>query len=95
MRAIKAIKWKKWKKPYSKRQRAILRMLGRQGHRCFYCGGTLKNCATVDHLIPKSKNGSRSAANKVIACYWCNTRKGSDTNFYGHDTERIGVRKSS
>ena len=47
----------------------------RDGYKCQYCGCT-KNL-TLDHIIPKSKGGSDSFANLVVACNSCNTKKGN------------------
>lgn len=48
---------------------------------CHYCGLTramgLRWNLTWDHVIPTSKGGTNTPANKVRACQWCNSRKGS------------------
>lgn len=58
------------------------------GPYCFYCGIKVvkprgekpkSNWATVDHVIPRSKGGTRSDDNSVLACYRCNTLKGNKT----------------
>ena len=58
----------------------------RQCGRCHYCGmamilnanGTVDmKMATRDHVHPKSLGGELTANNGVLACYGCNTRKGS------------------
>jgi 5-methylcytosine-specific restriction endonuclease McrA len=53
---------------------------------CYYCkqpmtkGGTKKpRSATSDHLIPKSRGGDSSPANKVRCCFKCNNEKGDMT----------------
>ena len=54
-----------------------------QNHRCCYCGCKMteqanhKNSATIDHVLPKSKGGANHPDNYVIACYSCNTKRGS------------------
>lgn len=65
--------------------RAALRDL--QGDRCHYCQCTMDFVhtgrpwpsvkATVDHVIPISKGGAHSLDNAVLACWSCNSRKGS------------------
>jgi 5-methylcytosine-specific restriction endonuclease McrA len=57
---------------------------------CHYCGRSglvsalpdghtkkdLKNLATLDHIVPRSKGGAEfDEANIVIACHTCNHRK--------------------
>ncbi len=47
----------------------------RDGHKCAYCGrGDLP--LTVDHIIPRSRNGEDSWENLVAACLPCNSKKG-------------------
>lgn len=33
--------------------------------------------ATIDHVIPRCKNGSDKESNLVVACYNCNNKKGN------------------
>ena len=40
--------------------------------RCVYCGNTAEE---VEHVIPKSKSGTNSVHNLVIACRSCNAKK--------------------
>ncbi len=55
----------------------------RDGCRCVYCGldGTREFVVwqqfTIDHLIPRSRNGTNGDNNKVVACPSCNLMKGS------------------
>ena len=45
---------------------------------CKYCGHSLSMVtATLDHVIPKSRGGSNTIENMVLACYCCNTKKGN------------------
>lgn len=46
----------------------------RDGNKCQYCGST--KGLTIDHVIPKSRGGTDSWENMVIACSHCNTKKG-------------------
>ena len=50
----------------------------RDGACCAYCKVPLSlKTATIDHVIPVSKGGSRwSLANMVLACHACNNEKG-------------------
>lgn len=66
---------------------------------CYYCGCLTdpfrigEDNATWDHIIPKSRNGANTPANKVIACFRCNQDKRNLTGqeyealqrFRGHD----------
>lgn len=51
-------------------------VLIRDSNTCQYCGniGT-----TIDHIIPKSRNGDNSWENWVTACHECNVKKGNKT----------------
>lgn len=45
---------------------------------CYYCGRTLTlDTATFDHVIPRSDGGYDKKKNGVIACGYCNNKKGS------------------
>jgi 5-methylcytosine-specific restriction endonuclease McrA len=50
-------------------------VLGRDGHRCQYCGSNKR--LTLDHVIPKSKGGPHTWDNVVTACEPCNLKKGN------------------
>lgn len=44
--------------------------------KCRYCGIPLTwRNATIDHIVPKSKNGSDDSHNLAIACNRCNNDK--------------------
>jgi 5-methylcytosine-specific restriction endonuclease McrA len=46
------------------------------GNRCAYCGKELDyNAVTLDHVIPKSKGGTRKESNLYPACQKCNGLK--------------------
>ncbi len=62
-----------WKVPPVNR-REVLR---RDHHKCQYCGN--HKHLTLDHVIPRSKGGSHTWDNVVIACNSCNSRKGDRT----------------
>lgn len=64
--------------PYKKVVLTRKNVLRRDGYRCGYCGrGDLP--LTVDHIVPKAKNGTDSWENLVCACTSCNNRKGDRT----------------
>lgn len=62
-------------------------VLVRDNYTCIYCGakpGTAqrgkllsKSSFTVDHIVPKSRNGKDTWSNTACACESCNHRKGS------------------
>ena len=52
----------------------------RDAYTCQYCGAAPgRSHLTVDHVIPRSRNGSHSWENLATACTRCNQRKGSST----------------
>lgn len=64
--------------PYKKVELTRKNILRRDHHRCVYCGKATPPL-TVDHIIPKSRNGGDTWENLVCACVRCNNRKGSRT----------------
>ena len=70
--------WQYRKVPYKKIMLTRKNILARDGHRCQYCG-TAKGPMTVDHVIPRKKNGNDSWENMVCACVKCNNKKGDRT----------------
>jgi 5-methylcytosine-specific restriction endonuclease McrA len=62
-----------WKAPAVNR-REILR---RDHHTCQYCGSPKH--LTLDHVLPRSRGGTHTWNNVVIACAPCNGRKGDRT----------------
>ena len=60
--------------------------LGReQGNKCCFCGVTMTwnmkkiplamTCATLEHIIPKSKGGKDHINNLAVSCWQCNSRR--------------------
>jgi len=70
--------WQYRKVPYKKIMLTRKNILARDAHRCQYCG-TAKGPMTVDHVVPKMKNGNDSWENMVCACVKCNNKKGDRT----------------
>ena len=70
--------WQYRKVPYKKIMLTRKNILARDGHRCQYCG-TTKGPMTVDHVLPRMKNGNDSWENMVCACVKCNNKKGDRT----------------
>ncbi len=64
-------------------------VLRRDGYRCIYCGISvggdqggrvlLKRDFTIDHIVPRSRNGRNTWGNTGCACPACNQRKGNRT----------------
>ncbi|MFA5023351.1 MAG: HNH endonuclease [Patescibacteria group bacterium] len=55
-------------------------LLLRDDCRCQYCGIKIsKNIATIDHVIPRSRNGTTDFSNCVICCKKCNGIKANRT----------------
>jgi len=52
----------------------------RDNYTCQYCGKKFRpEDLTIDHVIPKSKGGETTWENCVLACLWCNMKKGNRT----------------
>jgi 5-methylcytosine-specific restriction endonuclease McrA len=52
----------------------------RDGSACQYCGRSLPaKDLTLDHVIPRSRDGSSTWENMVASCFPCNNKKGSRT----------------
>lgn len=51
----------------------------RDDYRCVYCGVNDKRKLTIDHVIPKCRNGNDTWDNVVVACNKCNNEKGNLT----------------
>ena len=50
----------------------------RDKNTCVYCG-TKSSKLTIDHILPKTRNGKTSFENCVAACFDCNTTKNNRT----------------
>ena len=66
-------------------------ILQRDNYTCQYCGKFSKNI-TIDHIVPKDKNGKDSWSNLVSACSKCNHLK---SNRLLNDTSMTLLRKPS
>ena len=51
-------------------------VLVRDGRMCGYCGDP---ATSVDHIVPRSREGGNTWTNTVAACQRCNQRKGDRT----------------
>lgn len=56
------------------------RLYQRDGYRCIYCGMDLEHAKprdrTLDHVIPRRAGWDNGDRNLVVACRWCNDKKG-------------------
>lgn len=53
-------------------------LLEKWGRTCAYCGA-MNVPLEVEHIVPKSRDGSNRVSNLTLACTPCNQRKGSQT----------------
>lgn len=53
------------------------RIFQRDNHTCQYCGS--KRNLTIDHILPRSRNGNNSWENLITCCFRCNSIKGNRT----------------
>lgn len=62
-------------------------IMARDHYVCQYCGGHFaRHDLTIDHVVPRSRGGTKTWENVVTACRPCNQRKGSRT------PEEVGFR---
>lgn len=55
-------------------------LFARDRNMCAYCGDLFPNSVlTTDHVLPKSRGGTKAWTNVVSACKLCNNRKGNRT----------------
>lgn len=64
--------------PYRQVELSRNNIIKRDGSTCQYCG-TKKSPLTIDHVLPKSRNGSDTWENLTTACVQCNNKKGNRT----------------
>jgi len=62
------------KRPRRQRKLTKLEVFNRDRYICQYCGQESKDL-TLDHVIPRRRNGEHSWENVVSACVPCNRRK--------------------
>lgn len=66
------------KREIKKAEQLIVAWVQYDRARCFYCEKSHPN--TIDHIIPRSKGGSKNGAyNRVLSCSGCNTLKADFT----------------
>ena len=50
------------------------------GLKCVYCGCTNPLLLTIDHIVPKARDGPDTNKNKQVTCWICNQLKGALTD---------------
>lgn len=63
--------------PYTKVVLSRRNIMRRDNFTCQYCGK--KSKLTIDHILPKSRNGADTWENLTTACEKCNVNKGNKT----------------
>jgi len=64
--------------PHHRRKLTKLEVFNRDRYACQYCGRETKEL-TLDHVIPRRRDGEHTWENVVSACIPCNRRKGGRT----------------
>lgn len=62
------------KRPFMKRRLARREVFMRDNYTCLYCGKQSRDL-TIDHVMPRHRNGLHTWDNVVSACIPCNHRK--------------------
>ncbi|NQT05397.1 MAG: HNH endonuclease [Dehalococcoidia bacterium] len=62
------------RRPYRKKKLTRYEIFNRDKYTCQYCGKETKNL-TLDHVIPRYRDGQHTWENVVSACVPCNRRK--------------------
>jgi len=66
------------KRPYRQKKLARYEVFNRDKYTCQYCGKETKQL-TLDHVIPRYRDGQHTWENVVSACVPCNRRKAGRT----------------
>jgi len=66
------------KRPWQERRLARLEVFSRDHYICQYCGKETRHL-TLDHVIPRHRNGQHTWENVVSACAACNRHKAGKT----------------
>jgi len=74
-----------------KRGRIMKLLIAQNGMVCHWCDGALvrgdshrlsDNTATIDHVVPRARNGADGFENCVISCWRCNHHRGMADGFW-------------
>lgn len=55
----------------------VIGLLREQDNLCCYCGGSILDRYTIEHVVPLSRGGGNGADNIALACPSCNSSKGN------------------
>ena len=66
------------RRPFVQRKLSKKEIFFRDRHTCQYCGERTKEL-TLDHVVPRLRNGDHTWENVVSACIPCNRRKAAHT----------------
>ena len=66
------------KRPWPERKLTRLEVFNRDHHTCQYCGKETRQL-TIDHVVPRYRDGQHTWENVVSACIPCNRRKAGRT----------------
>lgn len=76
---------------YKYNRKKVRLYLQNQQHNCVYCNCKLSfddnsslNFATIEHIVPQSRNGSQNIENLTLACPMCNSLRSNQDNFIGY-----------
>jgi len=58
-------------------EKQVIDKLKKQDYKCIYCKVDIKECFSIDHIVPLAKGGSNNIENIDLVCKSCNTRKGT------------------
>ena len=66
------------RRSHTTRDKKVAYLLRRDGPSCGYCGVEFSANvpATLDHRVPRCRGGHSRYSNLILACGWCNHRKG-------------------
>lgn len=65
------------KEKVERRIKLLMALCGKHGRICWYCGMRFSSFREVelDHIIPRSREGTHQLVNLAIACHMCNRAK--------------------
>ena len=64
-----------------RRRQVVAKLLKRDGPLCFWCREDFNDDwpPTIDHIVPITEGGDNMQENLVLACSWCNQKRGTKT----------------